>query len=74
MLTSGEQIDLIINGLKDLHYKFSVHKANNMMDEMGEKSSHTKPYEFQGINDQCLQSLKELFLYRIKMTKDRKRI
>jgi hypothetical protein len=48
---------LILQGLKDLHQKFT--------------QNNTK-YGFQNEKDQCLQSLKELFLHRIKENREKR--
>ena len=56
------QIDLILQGLKDLHAKFSIKPAN--------QGGYTDTFENE--KDACLQSLKELFLTRIKENKEKR--
>lgn len=56
------QIDLILQGLKDLHGKFTAKPQK--------EGGHTDTFDDE--KDACLQSLKELFLTRIKENKEKR--
>lgn len=64
------QIDLILQGLRDLHTKLNVTQIAAEHDKVNVKKSDL--VKFESNKDQVLQSLKELFLTRIKENKEKR--
>ena len=58
-------IDIVISGLKGLYEKLAI------SDRKGEKM-HDEGKWFENEKDVCLQSLKELFLYRINANREKR--
>lgn len=65
------QIDIVINGLKGLYEKLAIRDKK----DSGESSKKDEDYSgiwFDNEKDKCLQSLKELFIYRMNANREKR--
>jgi len=72
MEDATQQIDLILQSLRDLHQKFTLAQKSSSGGELEHNEKVANNYKFDNEKDQCLQSLKELFLNRIKENKEKR--
>jgi len=68
-LIDEAQIDLVISGLKGLYEKLAVREKQLEGDAHPEERT---ALWFESEKDRCLQSLKELFLHRMKEHRERR--